>query len=118
MSSKATRFVAGFATPNTVYKRAGFCFDPEPQATEALYFVEDVTDPSYKEFWSDELELFHNPNAEVPMPAEWLPYLTQYWFKDGEPYAVTPEGRVLTSMTGVETSSATTKARKEITLFD
>src|SRR6202008_4846801 len=44
--------VAGFAAPDTVYKRAGFRFDPEPQATEALHFVEEVTDPSYKEFWS------------------------------------------------------------------
>jgi hypothetical protein len=23
-----------------------------------------VTDPNYKELWSDELQLFHNPNAK------------------------------------------------------
>jgi hypothetical protein len=40
-----------------------------------------VIDPNYKEFWSDELQLFHNPNAKILLPANWLPDLTQHWFK-------------------------------------
>ena len=106
--------VAGFAAPKTVYMRAGFRFNPDPQATDGIYFAEDVTDPNYKEFWSDELQLFHNPNAKIPLSAEWLPDLTQHWFKDGKQYSVTQEGHVLASMTMVvqaETPNATTSSR-------
>jgi hypothetical protein len=51
--------------------------------------------------WSDELQLFHNPNARIPVPSEWLSGLTQHCFKDGKQYSVTPEGHVLASMTPV-----------------
>jgi hypothetical protein len=98
--------VAGFAAPKTVYMRAGFRYNPEPNATEGTYFAENVNGPDYNEFWSDELQLFHNPNAKIPMPQEWLSDLTQHWFKDGQQYSVTPEGHVLASMTMVVQAGA------------
>ena len=60
-----------------------------------------MTDPNYKEFWSDELQLFHNPNAKILLPANWLPDLTQHWFKNGQQCSVTSEGPVQVSMTTV-----------------
>jgi hypothetical protein len=93
--------VAGFAAPDTLYFRSGFRFNPEPNATDGIHFSDDITSPDYKEFWSDELQLFHNPNAKIPLPPEWFADLTQHWFKDGDHYSITPEGHVLASMTMV-----------------
>ena len=92
---------AGFAPTRHQYLRFGFRYDPNPNATEPIFFQENVSDPSYKEFWSDELQLFHNPNAKHPVPIEWFGDLTQHWFEDGKQFSVTPDGHVLGSLTGI-----------------
>jgi hypothetical protein len=79
----------------------GVRHNPDPHATAGIPFSEDVGAATYTEFWSDELQLFHNPNARFPIPLEWLPELTQYFFKDGEQHSITPEGHVLASVTSV-----------------
>ena len=93
--------VAGFIPPKHMYFRVGIRHNPDPHATEGIPFSEDVGATAYTEFWSDELQLFHNPNARIPIPLEWLPELTQYFFKDGEQHSITPEGHVLASVTSV-----------------
>jgi len=58
---------AGFAAPDHRYQRFGYRFNPDPNALTGIPFSLDVADPSYVEGWSDELQIFHNPNARIPL---------------------------------------------------
>lgn len=93
--------VAGFRATGHHYLRFGFRYNPDPNATEPIFFAEDVTSPEYEEFWSDELQVFHNPNAKIPLPREWFSDLIQHWFEDGKQSSIIPSGRVLGSLTGI-----------------
>ena len=53
--------------------RIGFRFDPDPDAALPLQFSERVGGPGYEEYWSDELQVFHNPNAKHPCTKGSLP---------------------------------------------
>lgn len=57
--------VAGFGAPEHRYQRIGFRFNPDPNAASGIPFSEDVSSPGYSEGWSDELQIFHNPNARI-----------------------------------------------------
>ena len=91
--------VAGFAPPKHKYFRVGLRFDPDPNAVVGIPFSIDVSDPSYKESWFDELQIFHNPRANLPIPAEWFPGVT-HWFFDGKNVRTfAPDDRILSSYT-------------------
>jgi hypothetical protein len=93
--------VAGFIPANHIYRRVGLRYNADPHAMEGIPFSEDVGAGTYSEFWSDELQLFHNPNARISIPPEWLPELTQHFFKHGNQHSSVPEGHVLASITAV-----------------
>lgn len=99
--------VAGFGPPKHKYFRFGFRYNHDPNATEPTFFTADVSDPAYKEFWSDELQIFHNPKAKHPVPKEWFSDLTQHWFEGGNQFSVTPEGHILGSLTGIVSPKTT-----------
>lgn len=91
--------VAGFGAPNFKYMRAGFRFNPDPSATIGLTFCDDVSDPAYIEGWADELQIFHNPKARIPLDHAWLSGLTQFFYEDGEHGSIIPEHHVWASTT-------------------
>jgi hypothetical protein len=91
--------VAGFGAAGHRYLRSGFRYNPSPNATEGLPFAVDIQDPAYDEGWSDELQIFHNPNALFPLSHAWLSGLAQFYFKDGEQFSIIPEHHVWSSMT-------------------
>ena len=93
--------VAGFGAANHHYQRIGYRYDPNPDAVKGIAFSEDVAAPTYTEGWSDELQIFHNPNARVPLPHEWLMGLAQFAWGDGELKASIPEDQVIASATWV-----------------
>ena len=64
--------------------------------------VIDVEDPAYEESWSDELEIYHNPNAVVPLDKSLFPTLTHFYERDGELVWEGPERRVLYSFTKIQ----------------
>lgn len=92
---------AGFAAPKHVYQRIGFRLNPDPNAMHGLPFFEDVSSPDYVEGWTDELQLFHNPNARVPLPIEWFNGISQFYFSEDDQYSIIPEHHVWSSMTAV-----------------
>jgi len=60
--------LAGFGLPNYLYLREGEQYNvSDPIATEGTHCIVDICDPEYRECWSDELNLFHNPNALFPL---------------------------------------------------
>lgn len=91
--------VAGFGAEKHRYFRMGLRQNPDPNATMGIPFAEDVADPSYKEYWSDELQIFHNPNALIPLPVEWFGGITQHFFENDNLHTLAPEGAVLSSYT-------------------
>lgn len=91
--------VAGFGAPDHKYLRMGYRFNPDPNAVSGIQFSEDVDDPSYVEGWSDELQIFHNPNAKIPLDHAWLTGLAQFYFKGDKQYSLIPDHHVWSSMT-------------------
>lgn len=99
--SKFTRMgvCAGFGKEDFKYYRAGTLFNPDPNAEVGIPFVVDVGSDEYGEFWSDDLQLFHNPNAKNPLKREWFPNVTHHYFENGKYYSIDSELRVLSSIT-------------------
>lgn len=91
--------VAGFAAADHTYLRIGYRYNPDPNATQGIPFSENVADPSYVEGWSDELQIFHNPNARVPLSHAWLTGLAQFYFSEGKQFSLIPHHHVWSSMT-------------------
>lgn len=91
--------VAGFGAPGHLYQRMGFRYNPDPNATIGLPFSEDVADPRYEEYWSQEIQVFHNPNALRPLPFDALAGATHHHFKDGVLNSTTPSDAILSSYT-------------------
>ena len=73
----------GIATERLWMGRYGLRADNDPDAAEPNFFAEEVG--SRHERWSDDLVVFHNPNAEIPLPDEALGNVAvQYALIDGQ----------------------------------
>ena len=90
---------AGFGDPAVTLTRDGILNDPSPDAFEGVPFTVNVEDPHYSEAWADEIEIYHNPNAVVPLNPEMFEEVTQFYLEDGELVWRGPSPRVLTSTT-------------------
>ena len=70
--------------------RDGVLFDRNPGALEPIPFRLDVLSDEYAslwpggEFWCQELEVFHNPQAKHPVDFNLLPGATHWFERDGE----------------------------------
>lgn len=93
--------LAGFGDPEVKLIREGGLYNYEPGAVDATHFKINVENPAYEEHWADELEIYHNPNALVPLDFALLPTLTHFYLKDGELVWHGSERRVLYSITHV-----------------
>ncbi len=89
--------VAGFTVPGDRYTRIGMKVNADPNATIGNMFSADVMAPNYREFWTDEIQVFHNPNAKYPLPFEALLGATHHFIKDGRLRSWGPEGAILSS---------------------
>jgi hypothetical protein len=92
---------AGFLPVDHNYVRIGYRLNPDPDAVHPLPFVEEIGREDYVEYWSDELQIFHNPRATAPLGEHVFSGVTQHFFKDGEQLTITPEGATLASFTWI-----------------
>ena len=90
---------AGFGDPRVALTRRGVLNDPSPDAFEGVPFTINVEDPDYREGWADEVEIYHNPNAAVPLDEALFAGVAQFFLEDGELVWRGPSPRVLTSVT-------------------
>lgn len=90
---------AGFAPPKHTYLRMGLRFNPYPNSVIGTPFSADVSKSDYREAWSDELQLFHNPNAKYPLDRRVFPGVTHHYFKDGDHHTISTDHAVLASRT-------------------
>jgi len=83
----------GFGAPDHRYYRVGVRRDPDPNAVAPKPFAEEIN-VDREEIWSDELQLFHNPNAKRPLSPDQFG-ITQHVFENGEARSIAPEKTVL-----------------------
>ncbi len=91
--------VAGFAADNHLYFRRGLRQNPDPNAAHGAPFAVEVKSEGYEEFWSEDLQMFHNPNARRPLLPDRFPEITHHFFKDGKQYTLAFPGAILSSVT-------------------
>lgn len=91
--------VAGFGAEGYRYQRIGLRYDPDPNAFMGRPFSEEVIAEEYEEYWSQEVQVFHNPNAARPLPFEWLLGATHHYYEDGLLQSHTPADAILSSFT-------------------
>jgi len=97
---------AGFAPGDFQYLRIGTMSDPDPNAVVGQRFLADVRSHDYSECWSEELQVFHNPNAVCPLPFDALWGAVHHYFEDGLLMSSGPSESVLSSYTLVLNSAA------------
>jgi len=98
---------AGFLPKRHKYYRVGFRFNPEPNAAHPIPFMEEVSRADYMEHWSDELQVFHNPRARMPLGENFFGGITQHFFKNDEQLSIHPEGMILGSQTMILSEKGT-----------
>ena len=76
-------------------------FNPEPDSFEGIPFAVDITDSNYREYWGDEIQVFHNPNAKHALPQGAFPEAVHFVYQDGELMSYDRPGRVLSSITQI-----------------
>lgn len=81
---------AGFGSPNVMMYRMGTRHDHNPNATLPKVFRYQVTEES-EELWGEGLSMFHNPNANYPVPEELFPSIAHHRFEDGQIISMLPE---------------------------
>lgn len=91
--------VAGFAEPGVRYLRMGYRYSAASESTNGISFVDDLLSDGYEEWWTEEIQVFHNPNALHPLPIMTLMGAIHHAFEDGELKTLAPEGAVMTSYT-------------------
>ena len=79
--------------------RQGILNDPTPGVFEGVPFELNVEDPDYSEGWADEIEVYHNPNAAVPLDPGHFESVTQFFLEDAALVWRGPSPRVLASTT-------------------
>jgi len=90
---------AGFGAQGCTYIRRGFLPDPDPDAAIGRPFAVEVSAEGYEEWWTQEVQVFHNPNARHPLPEEVLLGATHHWLVDGKVLSSRPLDAVLSSTT-------------------
>ena len=64
--------LAGFGKGDVLMIREGTCVDHDPGATNPLWFKSIVNADSYHESWVEGLDVYHNPQARIPLPEHFL----------------------------------------------
>jgi hypothetical protein len=65
-------YQAGHQRGDVVMLRNGTCWNSDPNASEPLRFSYDVRTRPTIESWGEGLDVFHNPNALIPLPRKFF----------------------------------------------
>ena len=89
---------AGFGPDNIIMHRFGTHHNHDPNASLPKQFAYQVTTES-NETWGEGLSMFHNPNAEHPVPEGLFPSIAHHYYDDGQIVSHLPEFYPYSSMT-------------------
>ncbi|QUS59101.1 hypothetical protein KGB56_25860 (plasmid) [Pseudovibrio brasiliensis] len=93
--------VAGFGADGYDYFRCGFRPDSDPNAVIGKAFVDDVRAEDYEEYWTQEIQVFHNPHAKHPLSVEHLMGASHHFIENGKLQSLMPDDAVLSSFTNI-----------------
>ena len=88
---------AGLGSKSIIVMRVGDRVNPDPSCSEPLSFSYRV-DENGNETWCQGLNLFHNPNAKIPINMDLFPNIGHHKLQDGELVSWTPEFHPYSSM--------------------
>lgn len=97
---------AGFGADNVVLVRHGTAWDPDPNASDPVSFV-DIVSEGYPETWIQGMDVYHNPNALHPLDPDLLPGAAHHrLIADGQIETTTSAWAPLESLTSTLTFPA------------
>lgn len=82
---------AGFGTERVRMVRIGTKYVHDANEAMPERFAVEVHSPEYEEDWIEGMDIFHNPNAAIPLPPEMLPGAAHHFFEDGSIRSLLPE---------------------------
>ncbi len=89
-----------FGSKRVLVIRKGTMVDHNPNARHPKFFKVIVNAAGYAEDWIEGLNVYHNPNANIPLPREMLPGAAHHFCNDsGQVTSYTPEFHPFTSIT-------------------
>jgi hypothetical protein len=91
--------VAGFGAEKHTYLRMGVKYKPDPNSVIGETFALDVSSDDYEEYWTQEIQVFHNPNARHPLSFDALPGAIHHRYDGGLIKSLTPNDAILNSFT-------------------
>ena len=89
---------AGYGDPEINVIRTGYCHDHDPEALKPKYFSYEVNESS-SEIWSEGINVYHNPNAKIPLDRDAFPFSGHHTIKDGDIVSMVPEFHPFSSFT-------------------
>lgn len=94
--------IAGYGDADTLLIRTGTAYNHEPEAEDPALFRHVVNDPTYHERWGEGLDVFHNPDAVVPLDPGLMPGAAHHFVKpNGERTSRIPDFHPLGSVTQI-----------------
>jgi hypothetical protein len=99
--SKFTRMGkrAGFGDPAVRIIRIGTRYKHDPNSALPMGFIHEVAPGVGSESWGEGLEVYHNPNARVPLPEGLFPSIAHHRFDNGQIRSHLPEFHPFGSIT-------------------
>jgi hypothetical protein len=73
---------AGFGSRKIVMIRNGTRYVHDANAARPEEFEMVVNAPEYKETWVEGMNVYHNPNARIPLPMGMLPGAAHHFLRD------------------------------------
>lgn len=89
---------AGYGDPDIRMIRTGYCYNHDPKALEPDVFSYEVNEES-REIWSEGINVYHNPNARIPLEPRMFPFAGHHTFIDGNIVSMLPEFHPYSSLT-------------------
>ena len=101
-----------YHNPMIMLLRFGECVNPDPNAAKPEKFYYKVGNPDWMEWWGQGLEMFHNPNALIPVDSDLFPDIAHHRFRDGLIFTDSPPFQPLNSVTFNITSPRNSDGRQ------
>ena len=94
--------LAGFGSKRVRLHRVGVATNNEANTGEPVEFSHDVNSPEYRESWIEGMDVYHNPNAKVPLHPMMLPGAAHHFLtEDGQIESLIPKWHPMGSMTQI-----------------
>jgi hypothetical protein len=85
--------LAGFGSRRIRMVRHGTRYDPNPNASRPTPFVDEVTRAGYTEDWVEGMNVYHNPQAKIPLGPGMLEGAAHHFLRhDGQIRSLIPDG--------------------------